>query len=93
MTEQLSPANKISPKTFNPEEHLRFQDAPESLSMHDIGMAGLGISPVAVSEPFPLFSEEAIQHMRKEIFTQEVWNNCMFSSDFAACQLRGHCPK
>jgi hypothetical protein len=62
--------------------------------MDDLGLSPPNaISPVAVSEPFPLFSEEAMQVMRSEIFTNEVWENCMHSTEFAGCQLRGHAPK
>lgn len=53
----------------------------------------VGISPVAVSEPFPLFTEEAVRTMRGEVFTKEVWDSCLHSTAFANCQIRGHCPK
>ncbi|KAF9873727.1 hypothetical protein CkaCkLH20_08837 [Colletotrichum karsti] len=80
--------------TFNPDEHLAFVEDPKKLTLKDISMSeDIGISPVACSEPFPLFTEEAIQTMRQEIFTTEVWENCLHSTAFAPCQLRGHCPK
>jgi hypothetical protein len=80
--------------SFDPDHHLSFKTAPKILSLKDIGLSeDVGISPMAVSDPFPLFNEEAIQIMRSEIFSQEVWDNCMISSEFAGCQLRGHCPK
>ncbi|KZL81735.1 hypothetical protein CI238_10812 [Colletotrichum incanum] len=62
---------------------------PEDLALPE----DVRISPVACSEPFPLFTQEAIQIMRQEIFTTEVWENCLHSTHFAPCQLRGHCPK
>jgi hypothetical protein len=40
--------------------------------------------------PFQLFSSEAIEQMRHEIFQPEVMVNCSFSSNIAACQLRGY---
>lgn len=52
-----------------------------------------GISPIAVSEPFELFSKDAVRHMRNEVLSDEVWDNCRFSSSIAACQLRGMSPK
>ena len=48
-----------------------------------------GISPVAVSEPFPLFSQDAVARMRAEVLRKEVLSNCQYSSDLAQCQLRG----
>lgn len=55
--------------------------------------ADQGISPIAVSEPFELFSKEAVKYMRNEVLSDEVWDNCRFSSSIAACQLRGMSPK
>ena len=52
-----------------------------------------GISPIGVSEPFPLFSAEAIHCMRSEVLSKEVWSEYQFSSDLAMCQLRGFAPK
>ncbi|KAF2726721.1 hypothetical protein EJ04DRAFT_547558 [Polyplosphaeria fusca] len=80
--------------TFDPSKHLNFVPPSNILSLKDIGLPeDAGISPVAVSEPFPLFTPEAISIMRHEIFTDAVWQNCLISTDFAGCQLRGHCPK
>jgi hypothetical protein len=79
---------------FDPAKHLSFSEYPKTHSLSDLSLPeDAGISPVAVSEPFQLFSEEAIRIMRSEIFTNEVWENCLVSTDFAGCQLRGHCPR
>jgi hypothetical protein len=79
---------------FSPEKHLSYAKQPSSLSLKDLGLSDdVGISPVGVSDPFPLFNEEAIGIMRSELFTTEVWENCMHSTEFAGCQIRGHCPK
>lgn len=94
--EQLDSAKRRpSPSpTFDADKHLSFNEYPPVLTLKDIGLPeDAGISPVAISEPFPLFNEEAINHMRNEIFTTEVWDHCLHSTDFAGCQLRGHCPK
>jgi hypothetical protein len=79
---------------FEPKKHLAFTPPSRVIQMKDIGYADdLGVSPVAVSEPFQLFSPEAIQHMRREIMSPEVMENCKYSSNIAACQLRGYAPK
>jgi hypothetical protein len=49
-----------------------------------------GVSPVGVSEPFPLFTEEAIDQMRAEVLSEEVWARYRYSSNLAKCQLRGY---
>ncbi len=94
IAEELRGSPAIASPTFDADKHLSYVKEPEVLTMKDISLPeSIGISPVAVSQPFPLFSEEAIRVMRAEIFSQEVWDNCMYSTDFAGCQLRGHCPQ
>ena len=79
---------------FDPAKHLKFTPPSKIISMEDIGLpAGTGVSPVAVSEPFPLFSEEAIRQMRAEVLSDSVWKNCQYSSNLAQCQLRGFAPE
>ena len=61
--------------------------------MEEIGLADKGVSPVAVSEPFSLFTKEAIQQMRAEVLSKNVLENCKYSSNIAQCQLRGFAPE
>jgi hypothetical protein len=92
--EILQRSNSIQPTKFCPETHLSFAQSPKTLTLSDLGLPDdVGISPVGVSDPFPLFTEEAIRIMRSELFTTEVWENCMHSTEFASCQIRGHSPK
>lgn len=79
---------------FDSKKHLAYTPPSEILMMKDIGyMEDTGISPVAVSQPFQLFSPDAIQEMRREIFKKEVIENCSYRSNIAACQLRGYAAK
>ncbi|KAF2653431.1 hypothetical protein K491DRAFT_633813 [Lophiostoma macrostomum CBS 122681] len=92
--DQLKPASRAPRAIFDEATHLNYVSAPKTLSLDDIGLSPPNaISSVAVSEPFSLFSEEAMRIMRSEIFTDEVWENCMHSTEFAGCQLREHAPK
>jgi hypothetical protein len=76
---------------FDPTRHLANAPVPKTITMREIGYAeDTGVSPVGVSMPFQLFSPEAIQQMRREIFQPEVMANHSFSSNIAACQLRGY---
>lgn len=84
-------SSKQETPVFDPEQHLVFKQTPDILTMQDIGIApDVGVSPVAVTQPFPLFSQEAIRIMRSEIFKPEVTQNYSFSSNLAAAQLRGY---
>jgi hypothetical protein len=79
--------------SFHAKKHLKFTPPSKIFTMKEIGLEDVGISPVAVSEPFPLFSEEAIQQIRAEVLSEDVWTNCQYSSNLAQCQLRGFCPE
>ena len=74
---------------FEPSKHLNCQDPKAITTMKDIGLEGLGISPNAVSDPFPLFTQEAIQQMRAEIFSDKVLQDCQFASSFCKNMVRG----
>ncbi|KAI5866523.1 hypothetical protein GGS23DRAFT_275268 [Durotheca rogersii] len=87
-------ASSLGSDEFTPSKHLAFKEVPKVYTMSDIGMPeGTGISPVAVSEPFPLFTEEAVMRMRQEVLSPEVLKNCQYSSNLAQCQLRGFANK
>jgi hypothetical protein len=61
--------------------------------MQEIGLEGQGISNTAASTPFSLFTPEAVQQMRAEIFSDAVLERCQYSSDFAKNMIRGFGPK
>ena len=77
---------------FNASKHLNYSPPNKIYTMEEIGLKGRGIAPNAVCEPFPLFTEEAILQMRAEIFSQEVLDNCQYSSDFIKNMIRGMGP-
>lgn len=57
--------------------------------MEEIGLEGHGISPVAASEPFPLFTTDAIKQIGAEIFSESVLRDYQYSSNFAKNMIRG----
>lgn len=82
------------PVHFDPDKHLAFVEPSRAYTMEDLGLPGnSGVSPIAVCEPFQLFSEEAIDIMREEVLAEEVQRKYQFSSDIAAKQIRGYAPK
>ena len=81
----------IGTDDFNPAKHLNFKAPERTNTMQELNIdRGDHISPVAVSEPFHLFTEEAVERMRQEIFKPEVMANYKYSSNLAQCQLRGY---
>jgi hypothetical protein len=88
-----SPGNKGSRSlSFDASKHLHFEPPSRVWSLQDLGYPdSQGISPIGVTEPFRLFSEEAIGEMRRELFTsKQIWSSHRFSSKYAECQLRGY---
>lgn len=78
--------------SFDASKHLHFEPPSRVWSLQDLGYPdSQGISPIGVTEPFRLFSEEAIGEMRRELFTnKQIWSSHRFSSRYAECQLRGY---
>lgn len=76
---------------FDPEIHLAFDGKIESFTWEQLGYPiDHGISPVAVCQPFQLFTNEAINIMRAEILRKEVLEKYRVSSTIAAMQVRGY---
>jgi hypothetical protein len=87
------PASQMQSE-FDPEEHISFKKPCSVLTMENLGLADdLGISPVAVTHPFPLFSPEAVRIMQTEIAKSEVKRDHHFTSNIATSQLRGYARK
>ncbi|KAK7423314.1 hypothetical protein QQX98_001104 [Neonectria punicea] len=78
---------------FDPKKHLNIVHPTKIFTMGEIGLEGQGISDTAFSEPFSIFTPEAVQQMRAEIFSQPVLETCQYSSDFAKNMIRGFGPR
>lgn len=79
-------------QSFDPKKHLSFKPPSKIYTMKDIGLEGQGISLIAVTAPFQLFTEEAIKQMRAEIFSESVLADCRFTSPFVKNTIRGMGP-
>ncbi|KAF7560064.1 hypothetical protein G7046_g4079 [Stylonectria norvegica] len=88
----IDEARKIVPVTFDAKKHLNVMHPSKIYTMKDIGLEGHGISTTAASVPFSLFTPEAIQQMRAEIFSDSVLETCQYTSDFAKNMIRGFGP-
>ena len=94
VTEETPIKKELGTEDFDPKKHIDFHPPTQVHSMSDLKLPeGTGVSPFAVSEPFQLFTEEAVKRMRAEIFSKPVWDNCQYSSNLAQCQLRGFADK
>lgn len=74
---------------FDPSKHLEFTPPSKTYSMEELGFdRDMGVSPIAVSEPFPLFTQEAVMRFREEVLSKEVKDNFKIHSTVSQCQLR-----
>ncbi|KAJ9495026.1 hypothetical protein H2202_009501 [Exophiala xenobiotica] len=84
---------KVNEKVnFDVTKHVNFVPPSKIYTMKDIGLEGQGITDTAVSEPFPLWTPEAVAQTRAELFSPEVLATNHISSSFASDQIRGYCP-
>lgn len=91
---QCPSTKALSTDDFDPKKHIDFSPPSKIYTMGDLNLPEhTGVSPVAVSEPFPLFTQETVHRMRAEVLSKDVWENCQYSSNLAQCQLRGCAPK
>lgn len=82
------------PIQFDPKRHLNYAPPEKVYSMNDLGYENeVGVSPVGVTTAFPLFTEEAVNIMRSEIFQKDVFDNCNFSKVAGIIKLRGYVAK
>lgn len=95
IVEPLVLEQQVLPKEpFSPERHLKYTTPAKIHSMEELGFADRhGISPVAVSEPFQLFTQDAVMRFRDEVLSKDVMDNCSVSSNLSHCQLRGFANK
>ncbi|KAK0258453.1 hypothetical protein LTS09_006712 [Friedmanniomyces endolithicus] len=85
---------KLEHVDFDPRQHLAFEEPQSIVMMRDIGYSeDTGVSPVAVSSPFRMFTPECIQNFRDEVLSNEVLEKCSYRSNIAAFQVRGYAPK
>ena len=78
-----SPIPRVKPRaaSFEPSKHLAFQAPTSCYTMTDLGLPpDTGISPIAVTAPFQLFSGEGIRELRRDILSRECLENWSVSS-------------
>ncbi|KAK3061300.1 hypothetical protein LTS18_006580 [Coniosporium uncinatum] len=89
------PATKQSaePRIFDPSIHLAYEPPSKTYTLEEISLPPSPISPIASTVPFPFLTPEAIEAHRREIFSPDVINNCMYNTLPGSVQLRGMAPR
>lgn len=98
MAPSIDTPNGTTPVTskaakFNPARHIAYSPPANILRMSDLGQPPTELSPVASTEPFPLLSHEAVLQHRREIFSDDVLDNCLHHTRPGSVQIRGMVPR
>ncbi|KAJ9496912.1 hypothetical protein LTR67_005598 [Exophiala xenobiotica] len=79
---------------FDPAKHLRFQMPEKTYTLDDLKYdTKQAVGHVAATDPFPLFSREAIIEMRRELLSERTIKNCMTYTRPGSVQIRGAAPQ
>ncbi|KIW44967.1 uncharacterized protein PV06_03396 [Exophiala oligosperma] len=79
---------------FDPKKHLRFQMPDKTYTLEDLKYeTKQAVGKVAATDPFPLFSPEAIVEMRRELLSERTIKNCMTYTRPGSVQIRGAAPQ
>lgn len=74
--------NECSPATndlFDPVKHMNYSKPTELTTLEELGLeTSKAISPVAITNPFPLFSNEGVEAIRADVFRREVVGKHIF---------------
>ncbi|KAM0430506.1 hypothetical protein ACHAPT_005853 [Fusarium lateritium] len=89
----IAAARATPAEDFDASKHVCFEAPKRTYTMKEWGYENQGVSPIAGSDPFPLFTEAAVKQVRRELFSEEVLNNCQFASTFTKNQIRGYSQK
>ena len=91
---ELQLAREISESArFDPNKHLAYSPPLQTLTMEDLAHDSTELSSIAHTEPFQLLSHEGVLAHRREIFSQEVLDNCMHHTRPGSVQIRGMAPR
>ncbi|KAJ4261515.1 hypothetical protein NW762_006940 [Fusarium torreyae] len=100
----LRPTNKIPQNVidvaratpaedFDAKKHVGFEFPKRTYTMKEWGYENQGVSHIAGSDPFPLFTEAAVKQVRRELLSEDILNTCQYASTFTKNQIRGYTQK
>ncbi|UPL01936.1 hypothetical protein LCI18_012870 [Fusarium solani-melongenae] len=87
-------AARVTPaEEFDAKKHVCFEFPKRTYTMKEWGYENQGVSPIAGSDPFPLFTEAAVKQVRRELLSEDVLKTCQYASTFTKNQIRGYTQK
>lgn len=84
-------ASPSAPQNFDPSKHLCFEPPKSLVTLKELLLSEKNaISPVAITEPFPLFTLEGVKQMRADLFRAEVVNKHAYRTKSRCFKMRGY---
>lgn len=87
------PNVKSNQTLFDPAIHLAYKRPSAIHTLADLQLEDSPISSVGSTEPFPFLSAEGVRAFRREIFSKDVIDNCMWHTRPGSVQIRGMAPR
>ncbi|KAJ9608213.1 hypothetical protein H2200_007201 [Cladophialophora chaetospira] len=80
-----------APARFDPVAHLCFQPPTSVVTLQELLLPEKdAVSPVAITEPFPLFTLEGVKQMRADLFRKEIVNRYGDRTKRNCYKMRGY---
>lgn len=89
----IETAQATSIEEFDAKKHVNFEFPKRTYTMKEWGYENQGVSPIAASDPFSLFTEAAVKQVRRELLSEDVLRTCQYASTFTKNQIRGYTQK
>jgi hypothetical protein len=84
-------ASRPAPIRFEPSKHLCFEPPKNIVTLKELLLSEKdAISPVAITEPFPLFSLEGVTQIRADLFRKEIVNKYGDRTKKNCYKMRGY---
>ncbi|KAF5719686.1 hypothetical protein FGLOB1_1058 [Fusarium globosum] len=61
---------------FDAQKHVNFEFPKRTYTTKEWGYENQGVSPIAASDPFSLFTEAAVKQVRRELLSEDVLRTC-----------------
>ncbi|KAL6409922.1 hypothetical protein AUP68_06328 [Ilyonectria robusta] len=78
----IGAARATPAEEFDAKKHVCFEFPKRTYTMKEWGYENQGVSPIAGSDPFPLFTEAAVKQVRRELLSEDVLKTCQYASIF-----------
>jgi hypothetical protein len=76
---------------FDPAIHLAFQPPAQRHTFSEVGLQKpQNVPDLCYTDPFPLFSEEGVRILRREMLSRQMLDNYLKSWDRAPAYVAGH---